>query len=72
MSPITKKDLNYIKKRLPKGWIDTIAGQTEKSASTVKMVMRKERSNKSIVSAAIALADLSEEKKNEFLSKLND
>lgn len=66
-----KRDLNKIRRSLPKGWQNQLAEATGKSYSTVSMVMIKKRNNMMVVQQAIELCRLSEEEKNIFKTKLN-
>jgi len=53
---MTKKDLNKLKKSLPKGYRDLIAEKLDCSVSLVDQVLAGTRKNIEIVDAAVNLA----------------
>lgn len=65
-----KRDLNKIRRRLPKGWQNAIADATAKSYSTVSMVMIKKRNNTKVVALAIEMCSLSDDEKIALKNKL--
>ena len=65
-----KRDLNKIRRSLPKGWQNQLARETGKSLSTVNKVMLKDRNNNEVVFQAIKLCNLSNEEKTTFKNKL--
>ncbi len=65
-----KRDLNKIRRSLPKGWQNQLSRETGKSVSTVSKVMLKDRNNSEVVFQAIKLCNLSDEEKTTFKNKL--
>lgn len=53
---MTKKDLNKLKKSLPKGYRDSIAGKCDCSTGLVDMVLAGTRKNIEVLTAAVNMA----------------
>ncbi|TXI15566.1 MAG: hypothetical protein E6Q66_01625 [Pedobacter sp.] len=70
-SSLGKRDLNKIRRSLPKGWQNQSAAMTNKSHSTVSMVMIKKRNNTLVIQQAIELCNLPEQEKTILKIKLN-
>lgn len=70
MEMIKKRDLNKIRRNLPRGWRTQLAEKTGKSLSTVTKVLVKERHNPAVVMKAIEMCNLPEEAKIDLRTKL--
>ena len=65
-----KRELNKVRRNLPRGWQKKLSEQTGKSTSTVNKVMHRLRNNNQVLTKAIDLCGLSENEKQIFKSKL--
>lgn len=65
-----KRELNKVRRNLPRGWQKKLSEQTGKSTSTVNKVMHRLRNNSQVLTKAIDLCGLSENEKQIFKSKL--
>ncbi|MBB2149147.1 hypothetical protein [Pedobacter gandavensis] len=67
-----KRDLNKIRKNLPKHWKEELSVQSNRSTSLVEKVMLGIRKNVLIVQLSITLCTLSDEIKKELYQKLKE
>ncbi len=67
---MTKKDLNKLKKSLPKGYRDTLAEKCDCSLSQVDSVLAGTRKSEQVIKTAISLALLYKAEQDEITNQI--
>jgi len=68
---MTKKELNRLKKSLPKGYRDMLAEKLNCTTSMVDMVLAGTRKNLDIISTAIEIAKAHKKKMSQLSQEIN-
>ncbi|MFN8406793.1 MAG: hypothetical protein U0X71_04860 [Sphingobacteriaceae bacterium] len=67
---LEKRELNKVRRNLPRGWQKKLSEETGKSTSTINKVMHRLRNNSQVLAKAIDLCGLAESEKTTLKSKL--